>query len=107
MGASANTSSRCSGGSGARRERAGRGRSGPEDAGRANYQVALTVCDACGRGWQEGRGERVEVGTDVVEMASCDAQHIGRIAANSAHVGATPRATQEVPPAVRRLVIRR
>jgi len=35
---------------------------GPSDEGRANYQIAVTVCDACGRGWQEGRGERIEVG---------------------------------------------
>jgi hypothetical protein len=25
---------------------------GPAEAGRASYQVALLVCDGCGRGWQ-------------------------------------------------------
>jgi 5-methylcytosine-specific restriction endonuclease McrA len=73
---------------------------GPADAGRANYQVAMTLCEQCGRAWQ-GRGDRVEVGPDVVEMATCDAQHIGRT-----HVGGS-RARQDVPPATRRQVIRR
>jgi len=136
---------------------------GPTEQGRANYQIALTVCDACGRGWQHGRGELVEVESDVVEMASCDAQHLGRIdrgpasfghsrscedaptsdahecqdsstvaidstmvaivdageqrtaahvgageQRSAAHVGAwTRRARQDIPPAVRRLVMRR
>src|SRR5262249_17551473 len=35
---------------------------GPTDQGRASYQIALTVCDRCGRGWQQGRGELMEVG---------------------------------------------
>src|SRR5262249_43060019 len=33
---------------------------GPSDAGRSSYQVALTVCESCGRASQQGRGERVE-----------------------------------------------
>jgi hypothetical protein len=52
---------------------------GPRDEGRAAYQVALTVCEVCGRGWQQGRGELVEVGPEIVEMASCDGQHLGRV----------------------------
>lgn len=68
----------------------------------ASYQVALTVCERCDRGWQDGAGVPVEVAADVVERARCDAQHVGRIDA------AVPeRATQDVPPAVRRLVWRR
>jgi hypothetical protein len=47
---------------------------GPTDDGRAPYQIALTVCDECGRGRQQGRGELIEVGADIVEMAQCDAQ---------------------------------
>jgi hypothetical protein len=77
---------------------------GPTDEGRASYQVALTVCEACGRGWQQGRGEQVEVRSDIVEMAQCDAQQLGRI---SAHVGETIRASQSVPPRTRREVMRR
>src|SRR5204863_7051106 len=30
---------------------------GPRDEGRSSYQVALTVCEHCRRGMQQGRGE--------------------------------------------------
>jgi len=87
---------------------------GPSEAGRASYQVALTICEDCGRGWQKANSEQVEVGSEIVEMASCDAQHLGRIGGNcesdraSAHVGGRAvRARQDVPPAVRREVMRR
>ena len=60
---------------------------GPSDAGRSNYQLAMTVCRDCQRGWQQGKGELVEVDAAVVEMASCDAQHVGAIAIHDAHVG--------------------
>ncbi len=50
------------------------------------------------------RGERLEVNAEVVEMAGCDAQDLGRIG-STAHVGA--RARKNVPPAVRREVMRR
>jgi hypothetical protein len=83
---------------------------GPRDEGRASYQIALTVCEHCQRGRQGGAGEPTPVGSEVVEMASCDAQHVGSLAAvgGSAHVGTSPgRAAQDVPPAVRRLVLRR
>jgi hypothetical protein len=66
---------------------------GPTDAGRATYQIALTVCDACGRGWQQGRGERVEVGPEIVKMACCDAQHLGRIPSPA---GAAPHGDHDV-----------
>src|SRR5262249_15623009 len=74
---------------------------GRRDEGRASYQTVLTLCESCGRGWQQGRGEQVEVSPEVVEMAGCDAQRVGRIG-TGAHVGA--RARQDVPPAVRRIV---
>jgi RuvA, C-terminal domain len=77
---------------------------GPDDAGRASYQVAVTVCEGCGRGWQRGRGEQLEVGGEIVEMAACDAQHVGDI---STHVGQPARAQQSIPPRIRRDVIRR
>ncbi len=68
---------------------------GPGDEGRAPYQVLLTTCDHCGRTWQEGRGEAIEVGQAVAERAACDAQHIGRVASvvgvsGEAHVGSEP-----------------
>jgi hypothetical protein len=79
---------------------------GPSDEGRSSYQVALTVCERCQRATQQGKGELIEVGPEVLEMASCDAQRVGRV--DGAHVGASSsRATQDIPPAVRRLVLRR
>src|SRR6185369_13966419 len=60
---------------------------GPKDPGRSSYQVALTVCESCRRATQQGRGELLEVGPEVVEMAECDGQHIGHV---NAHVGASP-----------------
>jgi hypothetical protein len=92
---------------------------GPRDEGRASYQVALTVCEECRRAKQAGRGEALEVATEIVEMADCDGQHIGRVepcahmgAGADTHVGAQPspstrRATQSIPPALRRAVLRR
>jgi hypothetical protein len=96
---------------------------GPADEGRSSYQVAVTVCEECGCAFQQGRGELVEVGREIAEMAACDGQHVGSIGGSSgagireleqsrtgAHVGATnarDRAKQVIPPAVRRLVMRR
>jgi hypothetical protein len=77
---------------------------GPRDDGRSSYQVALTVCEQCRRGMQQGRGELVEVPRQIVEMAACDAQDVGHV--DRAHVGAK-RATQAVAPALRRQVTRR
>ena len=70
---------------------------GPGDDGRASHQILMTLCEQCGRGQQEARGLLVPVDANVVERAICDAQ---RIDANGA-------ARQDVPPAVRRAVLRR
>ncbi len=80
---------------------------GPTDEGRASYQIAMTVCEHCGNGHQQACGELVEVGPEVVEMAQCDAQHIGD--PDDTHVGHTTptRANQTIPPRVRRQVMRR
>jgi hypothetical protein len=67
---------------------------GPRDAGRASYQVALTVCERCRHGMQQGRGELIPVAPEIIEMAGCDGRHIGHIelsaedAESCAHVGA-------------------
>jgi hypothetical protein len=75
---------------------------GPGDEGRATHQIAITVCESCERGWQDGAGAAVEIPPETIERARCDAQHIGRVD------GAAPtRAVQDVPPALRRLVWRR
>jgi hypothetical protein len=93
---------------------------GPQDEGRSSYQVAFSICECCGKGRQQGRGELVEVAPEVVEMATCDGQNIGTVS-RDAHVGADvqapgdlevesssfTRATQTIPPALRRGVLRR
>jgi hypothetical protein len=72
------------------------------DAGRSAYQVALTVCESCRHATQEGGGEPVAVDEATVAMADCDAQHVGRVDAP-----ASERASQTIPPRIRRAVIRR
>jgi hypothetical protein len=82
---------------------------GPTDAGRGSYQVALTVCEDCGRGWQNAAGQRVAVDHRTVEMAGCDAQEIGQIdpiakvveteelgGERLPHVGDEPQGSKEV-----------
>ncbi|HXK19753.1 MAG TPA: HNH endonuclease signature motif containing protein, partial [Polyangiaceae bacterium] len=102
--------------------------SGPVDAGRASYQVAMTVCEGCRRATQLGRGEAVAVSAAAAAMAHCDAQILPRVHVGEterAHVGESDarageaeharageteralKATQTVPPAVRRSVLRR
>jgi hypothetical protein len=110
---------------------------GSRDERRATYQLALTVCTVCGAGRQDAGSDIVVVSPEVVEMARCDAQHLGRLDAHvsrdvqpandavAPHVGRakrdissdkgparhnvafTSRAKQDVPPAVRRAVLRR
>jgi hypothetical protein len=53
---------------------------GPGDEGRSTYQVAMTVCEHCGQGFQQVCGELLPVSAEVTEAALCDAQHIGRVA---------------------------
>jgi hypothetical protein len=104
---------------------------GPEAAspGRASYQVGVFTCAQCQRGFQDAAGERVEVSPEIVNMPACDAQCIGSVDALT-HVGqpatelepaltlallvsdepsasSSPRASQTIPPALRRKVLRR
>jgi 5-methylcytosine-specific restriction endonuclease McrA len=89
---------------------------GPDDEGRASYQVAVTQCDECGRTSIDGGGLSHPVDDVVAEMVSCDSQRVHGCkpapgaADASPHVGAAtsrPRATQTIPPAIRRQVMRR
>ena len=99
---------------------------GPRDDGRSSYQVAVTVCEHCRRGFQQARGELVEISVEAAAMAACDAQMIGGLERSDigvngmtpasseirsdAAVSTTPRllrAKQLIPPAVRRAVLRR
>jgi len=89
------------------REMARRLLGGPGDDGRSPYQVAVTRCEDCGRAWQEARGQAVELTPEQVERIGCDEQDIGSVETES-HVGAPAKmATQTIPPAVRRKVVRR
>jgi hypothetical protein len=73
-----------------------------EPTGRAKFQVAVTVCERCRQGWQEGAGAQIAIDSAAVDRAMCDAQHIGSID------GAVPeRAHQDIPPSVVRFVWRR
>ena len=72
------------------------------DSSRALHQIAITVCDQCGRGWQDGAGVVAELGEPAVEQAFCDTEHIGSLD------GEKPaRASQDIPPATRRFLLRR
>jgi hypothetical protein len=75
---------------------------GQEPTGRAKFQVAVTICEGCKQGWQEGAGAQIAISPAAVERTLCDAQHIGSLDA------ATPeRAYQDISPSVARLVWRR
>src|ERR1700733_991136 len=50
-----------------------------EPTGRAKFQIAVTVCQRCRQGWQEGAGARVAIDPAAVDRVLCDAQHIGSI----------------------------
>jgi hypothetical protein len=83
---------------GAALDRAPRG----EPTGRAKFQIAVTVCERCRQGWQEGAGAQVAIGGAAVDRALCDGQHIGSIDGDEPE-----RAHQDIPPSVARLVWRR
>jgi hypothetical protein len=68
---------------------------GPRDEGRSSYQVSLSVCGACGGGAQRAGGELVPVEAAVVEMAACDAQHLGEVVPRSDEL--VPRRDELVP----------
>ncbi len=77
-------------------------RGGERDAGRAAFQIALTV-DPHGGAVMYAGGETVAVDEAFVEMARCDAQHVGVVDGDDS----ATRATQEIPPRVRREVVLR
>jgi hypothetical protein len=66
------------------------------------HQIALTICEHCERGWQDAAGQVIEVGPEAIDLARCDAQHLGRVD------GDTPApVTVDIPSAVRCQVERR
>ena len=72
------------------------------DAGQASYQIGLIVCERCSTATQRAGGDEVVVDAATVERAECDAQLIGRV-----DVATPGRASQTIPPKVRRAVSRR
>jgi hypothetical protein len=72
---------------------------GPADRGRASYQISLSVCPECARGLQRAAGEPVAVSHAIVEMARCDAQHLGPAAssANANDADDANESTLDVP----------
>jgi hypothetical protein len=73
----------------------------PETSKRPPYQVLITVCEHCDRGWQEGAGELIDVGPAVVARARCDADVVRRTENGRSRISRT------IPLTVRRLVMRR
>jgi hypothetical protein len=59
---------------------------GPGAAGRASYQVVVTHCEDCGRGFQHANGDLIELDRAIVEMCHCDAQNLQIALPNSVSV---------------------
>ncbi|MGE0870200.1 MAG: HNH endonuclease [Kofleriaceae bacterium] len=73
-----------------------------EPGGRAKHQIAVTICERCKQGWQDGAGRQFAMDPVELERAECDAQWIGSLDAQQ-----PLRASQDISPNVRRLVWRR
>ena len=78
------------------------GASTTEPSGRAKFQIAMTVCERCRQGWQDGAGAKIAIDAASVKRAMCDAQHIGSLDGH-----APERAHQDIPPSMVRFVWRR
>jgi hypothetical protein len=80
-----------------------------QSLGRANYQVAVFECQHCKRAYQPAGADTVEIDAATLEAARCDAQQIDLTHGSASHgeKAAPARATQSVPPAVRRQVLLR
>jgi hypothetical protein len=70
--------------------------------GRSRYQIAVTVCKECKRGWHDVGGECAELSPAAIECAQCDGRDIGSIDDDKIY-----RAKQKIPPAARRKVFAR
>lgn len=76
------------------------GRGQPD--GRSRYQIAVTICQECKRGWHHVGGETVELSPAAVACAECDGVDIGPIDDTD-----VKRTKQRVPLALRRKVLAR
>jgi hypothetical protein len=77
------------------------GAAAADSVAKPRYQIALTVCERCERATQDAAGETLDVAPTVPARALCDAEHVGRVD------GPPQRVTSEIPPAIRRQVLRR
>jgi hypothetical protein len=75
---------------------------GDGSSDRPSHQIAITVCESCGRGWQNGAGHEIEVGHEIIDRARCDAELIG-----SLHAEQPDRLAATVTPRIRRQVFAR
>jgi hypothetical protein len=76
---------------------------GPQDEGRASYQIVLGLCPECASARQHSTGGLVPIDPELIRMAHCDAQHIGPIQhsstpANDLHPPSSQRQETEAPP---------
>jgi hypothetical protein len=69
---------------------------------RPAHQIAITVCESCGRGWQNGAGREIEIGPEVIDRARCDAEMLGSLTAEQ-----PARVTATVTSRIRRQVFAR
>jgi len=75
---------------------------GSSSSERPAYQIAMTVCESCRRGWQNGAGREIELGPGAIDRAHCDAELIGSLDAEQ-----PARVTSTVTPRMRRHVFAR
>jgi len=77
----------------------------PPDAdkpARPAHQIATTICEQCRRGWQDAGSRTVEISATAVEVACCDADHIGSLDDDE-----PGRVKRDIPDPIRRLIHRR
>ncbi|MBL8621153.1 MAG: hypothetical protein JNK64_07605 [Myxococcales bacterium] len=79
------------------------GTTAPDPAARRpQYQIALSQCPDCAKGWIDVAGQAIELSATEIAQASCDAELLGRVDGE-----APPRVTKTIPPRVRRAALRR
>ena len=71
-------------------------------SGSPAYKIALKQCPDCGRAWQYTGGRDIEIDPAVLELAACDAVHLG-----SLDSAVPERATTTVTPRKREQVLAR
>jgi HNH endonuclease len=79
-----------------------RGSNATEEVPRPAYQISITTCRDCKRGWQNGAGREFPVAQSTLDRAACDAEHLGALDAESPE-----RLTSSVTPRLRRQVFAR